>query len=362
MDYKKIFNKFIGLNILIIGDVMIDSYMWGKVDRISPEAPVPIATISSVEDRLGGAANVALNIRAMGANPILCSVVGSDPKSKLLLSLMKKLDMDNTGIYFSKSRPTTVKTRIIGNQVQMLRVDEEISDPLKENDEINFIKTIKEIIETNQKPILAHASLDAPAFVELIFANPFEAGTISTLSIAEIVTNCMGIAVEPNTTASFIIPGEVVENDIVINEILADESPVIGLPEWEFVELYNASDSDIELKDWLFVIGTTSKTFDSYILESGSYLILCNNNAVEAYSQYGDVIGFSSFQITNSGTSLSLVNNHGIAVSTVTFSNSWYNDSEKDNIFIIVLITSIIALALGILISYFINKKSKKLF
>ena len=87
MDYKKIFNKFNDLNILIIGDVMIDSYMWGKVERISPEAPVPIATITKTEDRLGGAANVALNIRAMGANPILCSVVGSDTKSKLLISL-----------------------------------------------------------------------------------------------------------------------------------------------------------------------------------------------------------------------------------------------------------------------------------
>lgn len=173
MDYEKVFKKFRDLNILIIGDVMIDSYMWGSVDRISPEAPVPIATITSVEDRLGGAANVALNIRAMGANPILCSVVGSDPKSKVLLSLMKNLNMSNEGIYFSKSRPTTVKTRIIGNKVQMLRVDEEITNPLGKEDEINFIKTIKEIIKTK--------TIDAIIFQD------YDKGVITENTISEIV-------------------------------------------------------------------------------------------------------------------------------------------------------------------------------
>ena len=181
MDYNKVFNKFNGLNILIIGDVMIDSYMWGKVDRISPEAPVPIATITSVEDRLGGAANVALNIRAMGANPILCSVVGSDPKSKLLLSLMEKLDMDDEGIYFSKLRPTTVKTRVIGNKVQMLRVDQEISDCLEEKDEENFIKAIKNIIESKK--------------IDAIIFQDYDKGVITQKTISEIVdlANIKGI-------------------------------------------------------------------------------------------------------------------------------------------------------------------------
>ncbi|MFA6825064.1 MAG: PfkB family carbohydrate kinase, partial [Bacteroidales bacterium] len=145
MEYKKIFNRFDGLNILIIGDVMIDSYMWGKVDRISPEAPVPIATIVKTEDRLGGAANVALNIKAMGANPILCSVVGHDPKAKSILSLMKKLNITKDGILLSRERETTVKTRILGNKVQMLRVDQEITTPLSEKDEKDFIDSISNI-------------------------------------------------------------------------------------------------------------------------------------------------------------------------------------------------------------------------
>ena len=78
MNYAEIFKRFESLNVIIIGDVMIDSYWWGKVDRISPEAPVPVCTVTKKEHRLGGAANVALNIVAMGANPIVCSVIGND--------------------------------------------------------------------------------------------------------------------------------------------------------------------------------------------------------------------------------------------------------------------------------------------
>ena len=86
---REIFRSFSNLNVLIIGDVMIDSYMWGKVNRISPEAPVPIISVNKKEKRLGGAANVALNIQAMGANPILCSVIGIDLEGQSFLDLLK---------------------------------------------------------------------------------------------------------------------------------------------------------------------------------------------------------------------------------------------------------------------------------
>lgn len=173
MDYKKIFNRFEGLNILIIGDVMIDSYMWGKVDRISPEAPVPVATIVKTEDRLGGAANVALNIRAMGANPILCSVVGHDPKAKSILSLMKKLDITKEGILLSKERETTVKTRILGNKVQMLRVDQEITTPLSEKDENDFIGSIFNIINSSK--------------IDSIIFQDYDKGVITPKVISEVI-------------------------------------------------------------------------------------------------------------------------------------------------------------------------------
>lgn len=148
MDYKKLFTQFNSQNILVIGDVMIDAYLWGKVERISPEAPVPICSVNKEEDRLGGAANVALNIKALGATPILCSVIGKDMRGKLMYSLLEKEQMSTEGIMSSEQRQTTVKTRVLGNNVQMLRVDEEIITPLSEQDESLFIQKTKQIIDS----------------------------------------------------------------------------------------------------------------------------------------------------------------------------------------------------------------------
>ncbi|MBI9054117.1 MAG: hypothetical protein JEY96_09900 [Bacteroidales bacterium] len=145
-DIKSIFDSFNQFNILIIGDVMIDSYMWGKVDRISPEAPVPIIMSTKRENRLGGAANVALNVQALGANPILCSVIGKDSNSEILQSLLKKRKLTNEGIIEDCTRVTTVKTRIISNNQHMLRVDEEIDKALENEIESKFIDHILSIL------------------------------------------------------------------------------------------------------------------------------------------------------------------------------------------------------------------------
>ncbi len=150
MNYKEIFDKFNNLNILIIGDVMIDSYQWGKVERICPEAPVPICSVNKIENRLGGAGNVALNIASMGATPILCSVVGKDDNEKKLLSLLEKHDMTKEGIVLSEDRMTTIKTRIIGNNVQMLRVDRETTNLLSKREESDLLERIYSIIEAKK--------------------------------------------------------------------------------------------------------------------------------------------------------------------------------------------------------------------
>ncbi len=145
-DIKSIFESFNQFNILIIGDVMIDSYMWGKVNRISPEAPVPIIMSTKQENRLGGAANVALNVQALGANPILCSVIGKDSKSKTFYSLLKKRNLTDEGILEDENRKTTVKTRIIADNQHLLRVDEEIDEELNPEMETIFIKKVQTII------------------------------------------------------------------------------------------------------------------------------------------------------------------------------------------------------------------------
>lgn len=150
LDIQSIFNSFNQFNILIIGDVMIDTYMWGKVNRISPEAPVPIIMSTKQENRLGGAANVALNVQALGANPILCSVIGKDLKAKTFQSLLKKRQLTNEGILEDESRKTTVKTRIIADNQHLLRVDEEIDRELNKEAEDKFIHSILTIISDKQ--------------------------------------------------------------------------------------------------------------------------------------------------------------------------------------------------------------------
>src|ERR1700740_2446358 len=139
---KETFKSFDELNVLIIGDVMVDSYMWGKVNRISPEAPVPIVAIESKERRLGGAANVALNIQAMGANPILCSVIGIDYEGQIFLDLLKNQKLSQKGILKSRTRITTNKTRVIGNNHQILRVDEEVEGDISVSETDQLLQLI----------------------------------------------------------------------------------------------------------------------------------------------------------------------------------------------------------------------------
>ncbi len=142
---KSIFKKFEKLNILIIGDVMIDRYLTGKVERISPEAPVPVVRMKSSENRLGGAANVALNIKAMGANPILISAIGKDENASIFRKRMDANKLPWEGIYQSSERVTTVKTRIIAGGQHLLRVDSEDQHDLSEKEEKLLFKKIKKI-------------------------------------------------------------------------------------------------------------------------------------------------------------------------------------------------------------------------
>lgn len=138
-DYKSLFDQFNDLNVWVVGDVMIDAYYWGKVDRISPEAPVPVVEVANKEERLGGAANVALNVKALGATPIICSVVGDDDKGKVINQLFEKRGFSNKGVICSNERPTTVKTRIISGGQHMLRVDEETTAGLSDHEEKLFL-------------------------------------------------------------------------------------------------------------------------------------------------------------------------------------------------------------------------------
>lgn len=128
--FHSLFSNFSNKRVLIIGDVMIDSYIIGKIDRVSPEAPVPVVDVTGFDQRLGGAGNVALNVKAMGAKPILCSVVGSDKDGKDLRDIMVKSGISCSGLIHSDKRKTTNKTRVLGNNHQLLRIDHEITTDL----------------------------------------------------------------------------------------------------------------------------------------------------------------------------------------------------------------------------------------
>jgi rfaE bifunctional protein kinase chain/domain len=146
MTEKQLFEKFNDLNVLIVGDVMIDRYLSGQVDRISPEAPVPIVLQESRDNRLGGAANVALNISALGATPYMCSVIGKDENASIFLDLLPGNELPSTGIVQSESRMTTVKTRVMAGSQQLLRVDQEDTFDLNPQEEKTLLGLIKNIL------------------------------------------------------------------------------------------------------------------------------------------------------------------------------------------------------------------------
>ncbi|MDF2436129.1 MAG: ADP-heptose synthase, bifunctional sugar kinase/adenylyltransferase [Bacteroidota bacterium] len=174
MDLKEIFNSFNKVNALIIGDVMIDSYMWGNVSRISPEAPVPIVAVSKKENRLGGAANVALNIQAMGATPYLCSFIGNDDGGKLFFGLMKKQKLSSDGILKSKSRTTTIKTRVLGGNHQMIRVDEEIDTPVSSAETSSLFEAVKKMVSSKKINVIIFEDYDKGCITPALISSVIE--------------------------------------------------------------------------------------------------------------------------------------------------------------------------------------------
>jgi D-glycero-beta-D-manno-heptose-7-phosphate kinase len=176
----------------VVGDLMLDRYMFGAVSRISPEAPVPILEIHNKEVRLGGAANVGHNIHTLGATPLLFGVVGDDAKGALMKSLLEDEGMSSIGIVSDHDRPTTVKTRVIAGSQQMLRIDDEKKQPVSNRVEETLFTLIEShmpelnaiVFEDYNKGVLSSSLIrkliDAarqhkvPTFVDPKFDNFFE--------------------------------------------------------------------------------------------------------------------------------------------------------------------------------------------
>ncbi len=159
-DLDKIFASFSKVRALIIGDAMVDAYIWGRVNRLSPEAPVPVVTVDKKETRLGGAANVALNIQAMGATPILCSVIGDDMYGREFIELMEKQKLSTQAIVKSAKRVTTVKTRVIGNNHHLLRVDEEVESDVSRSETGEMLDKIFFLIKNSMIDVIVFEDYD----------------------------------------------------------------------------------------------------------------------------------------------------------------------------------------------------------
>ena len=197
-------------------------------------------------------------------------------------------------------------------------VDETATDP-----QHYHVKTPHQIVQPDTVRFDGNLSK-----VMLCFNESLPENTNLTLSITEII-DLVGNMMPP-AEHDFAIY-QAAENDVVINEIMADPSPVVGLPEWEYVELFNTTDFTIDLKDWTFLIGNTSKILPAAQIEPQGYLILCKTNAEPELSAYGPTCGFSSFAITNSGATLRLVAPDETMVSEVSFNDNWYHDADKRN-------------------------------
>lgn len=194
---NEIFDSFQYLKVLIVGDAMTDKYIFGHAQRISPEAPVPIIEVYRRESRLGGAANVALNLKELGAKPVLATVVGDDDEGHDFKQLLQSNGIDASYVILDQDRRTTVKTRIISRNQQVLRYDYEQITPLEENTELLLLDSILDLIYS-EKP-------------NVVILQDYNKGVLTPKVIANIIHHCrqaeIPVAVDPKHDNFFAYKG-----------------------------------------------------------------------------------------------------------------------------------------------------------
>jgi rfaE bifunctional protein kinase chain/domain len=175
-NIQKLFESFSKLKVGVIGDVMLDTYMWGRVDRISPEAPVPVVQLEEKEYRIGGAGNVALNCQSLGSQVFILSLTGDDNEGLLLEELFNENMIDTSYLLKNPSRITTSKTRIISRNQQMIRLDKEVTSDLDPNSEEILLQQVHSFIQTHDPDVM-------------IFED-YNKGILTERVIHEVITIC----------------------------------------------------------------------------------------------------------------------------------------------------------------------------
>jgi D-beta-D-heptose 7-phosphate kinase/D-beta-D-heptose 1-phosphate adenosyltransferase len=151
---ERLVRRFEGLRLLVIGDVMVDEYLWGDVDRVNPEAPVPVVLVARESTALGGAGNVLRNAAALGAGCALCAVVGEDAAGDRVIDLLKDLGVDPSAVVRVAGRPTTQKTRVEARSQQMLRFDRETEEPISRAVSTRLMAAIEALLPKTDGVIL----------------------------------------------------------------------------------------------------------------------------------------------------------------------------------------------------------------
>lgn len=165
----RIFEDFKEMKAIVIGDAMVDTYMRGIIERISPEAPIPIVSITEREDRLGGAANVSLNLQALGAEPYLFSAIGNDENGRKFKQLLEKKELTVAGIICDDNRKTTVKNRIISKGRHIARVDEESTHFIDTEAENKLVSSIQKLAESEKIDVILFVDYDKGVITPTLF-------------------------------------------------------------------------------------------------------------------------------------------------------------------------------------------------
>lgn len=184
-ELRSIFDKMNQLHVVVVGDVMLDNYWVGDVERISPEAPVPVIRLKTRESRLGGAANVAVNCKALGARVTLASIVGNDHEGNHLKELAKEAGVGTELLVKSKDRVTTSKTRIISRSQQIVRLDDEQTNDISAEEEHPFLEKVLKFLQIEKPDVLIfedyNKGLLKPNVIERITSHCKEIGTITSV-------------------------------------------------------------------------------------------------------------------------------------------------------------------------------------
>ena len=174
-DITATLEAFRGTPVLVLGDVMVDAYLWGRVERISPEAPVPVVHVHERSARLGGAANVALNLAALGARPVVVSTVGNDAEADRMERLLKEAGLSTQGIVRAAERSTTVKTRVISGHQHIVRVDEETLRPLSADEEDALLQRFRERLSADRPAVVVIEDYNKGVLTPQVIAGALQA-------------------------------------------------------------------------------------------------------------------------------------------------------------------------------------------